>query len=333
MKRALLIGINYIGQEAELNGCINDVVDVKQLCVELNYDDIILLHDNLTEKPETRCVTKASLPFALYPNKKNMLSALNWIVSQSNKGDTILVHYSGHGTQDIASSREEADRYDEALVPVDYSLNGIIIDNELRNVLVEPCTKKGIKLRCIFDSCHSGTCLDLKYNLKLATRDLKCLRGQRDSYPDPDDVTIRALVREQVKRELSRYLDNDLVEKYMTDKENTTFIETDVDSGAENEIKLIDLYDRRYRIKCDILLLSGCNDDQTSADASFNNRANGALTKMFLNLYNGYVKNKYVPSIITFLRDIRTEIKENRFTQVPQISADQPFSSLMKFDI
>ena len=35
MKKALLIGINYTGQSAQLNGCVNDINNVQNLLIKI----------------------------------------------------------------------------------------------------------------------------------------------------------------------------------------------------------------------------------------------------------------------------------------------------------
>ncbi|KAJ3528873.1 hypothetical protein NMY22_g9239 [Coprinellus aureogranulatus] len=51
---------------------------------------------------------------------------------------------------------------DETIFPVDYKEAGDIIDDELYKALVDRLPA-GCRLTAIFDSCHSGTVLDLPY--------------------------------------------------------------------------------------------------------------------------------------------------------------------------
>lgn len=341
MKKALLIGINYFGQEGELNGCINDIVDMKKLCIQLGYNEIIMMHDQKKLTPDTDSILDTNIPFSLFPNKKNILSALKWIVSGLKSNDTLLIHYSGHGTQSI--SKTEIDGNNEALVPVDYTYNGIILDDELRNIIVQPNLNKTVKIRCILDCCHSGTGLDLKYNLKLPV--LRNLSKQIKL----DDM-ISKMVKEQVQRELLKYLDKDIVEKYMENKESEQIAETTEttetaettetelieweNNGEEKIIKESEFNKRVIDIKkFDIMMLSGCEDAQTSADASFGNKANGALTKTFLEIYQNYIKLNKVSNVLTFLTELRKNIKINKFTQIPQLSSENIFTSISKFDL
>lgn len=50
-KKALCIGINYIGQDAELRGCINDARNMKQFIMKnfgFKSEDIVMLLDDAT---------------------------------------------------------------------------------------------------------------------------------------------------------------------------------------------------------------------------------------------------------------------------------------------
>lgn len=52
--------------------------------------------------------------------------------------------------------------WDETILPVDYKSAGHILDDDLYIYLVQPLVK-GAQLTAIFDSCHSGTALDLPF--------------------------------------------------------------------------------------------------------------------------------------------------------------------------
>ena len=48
------------------------------------------------------------------------------------------------------------------IYPVDFRQNGHITDDEMHRIMVRPL-QAGVRLTAIFDSCHSGTALDLPY--------------------------------------------------------------------------------------------------------------------------------------------------------------------------
>ena len=57
---------------------------------------------------------------------------------------------------------DEADGYDEVIYPVDFRQTGHVTDDEMHRIMVQPL-QGGVRLTAIFDSCHSGTALDLPY--------------------------------------------------------------------------------------------------------------------------------------------------------------------------
>lgn len=152
-RRALLIGINYVGQQGELSGCHNDVLNMKAYIMDVwgfKESNITVLLDDGQHTNPTRA---------------NMLSAYKTFVSQCQPGDAAYCHYSGHGGKLKDDDGDEADGYDETLVPLDYQNGGQIRDDDLFNTLVGPM-KKGVQLTSIMDCCHSGTVLDLPYVFK-----------------------------------------------------------------------------------------------------------------------------------------------------------------------
>ena len=68
----------------------------------------------------------------------------------------------GHGGQTRDLDGDEPDGYDEVIYPVDFRHNGHITDDEMHRIMVRPLSP-GVRLTAIFDSCHSGTALDLPY--------------------------------------------------------------------------------------------------------------------------------------------------------------------------
>ena len=57
---------------------------------------------------------------------------------------------------------DEDDGYDEVIYPVDFRVNGHIVDDEMHLIMVKSLPP-GVRLTAIFDSCHSGSALDLPY--------------------------------------------------------------------------------------------------------------------------------------------------------------------------
>lgn len=150
VRRAVLIGINYRGQEGELAGCHNDVKNIRKYLVEregFREQNITVLMDDGKHKN---------------PSRNNILQAYRRLVKDCQKGDVAFCHYSGHGGRLEDDNGDEDDGYDETLIPVDFQKAGQIRDDDLLKILVHPMAA-GVTMTCLMDCCHSGTVLDLPY--------------------------------------------------------------------------------------------------------------------------------------------------------------------------
>jgi hypothetical protein len=96
------------------------------------------------------------------PTKNNILRAMQWLVQGAEPNDSLFLHYSGHGGQTADLDGDEEDGSDEVIYPVDFKQAGHIVDDQMHHILVKPL-KAGVRLTAIFDSCHSGSVLDLPY--------------------------------------------------------------------------------------------------------------------------------------------------------------------------
>ncbi|KIM37708.1 hypothetical protein M413DRAFT_448236 [Hebeloma cylindrosporum] len=151
-KKAVCIGINYVGQKDALKGCGNDALNIRNFiirCYGFKPEDILLLIDDGHSN-------------GVRPTRKEMFNAMAWLVKDARPHDSLFFHYSGHGGQTPSETAREADGMDEVIFPVDFKEAGDIIDDELHEALVSPLPP-GCRLTAIFDACHSGTVLDLPY--------------------------------------------------------------------------------------------------------------------------------------------------------------------------
>ncbi|CAM9316885.1 unnamed protein product [Ectocarpus sp. 6 AP-2014] len=152
--KCLLIGINYIGQQGELAGCHNDVDMMKKYITTHGYSMDpaackVLMDDNVHGMPD----------------HKGVIEGFRWLTADAKAGDSLFMHYSGHGGSVKDTSGDEADNMDETLVPVDYKSSGQITDDEILKELVM-VLPEGVTLTVVMDCCHSGSILDLPYALK-----------------------------------------------------------------------------------------------------------------------------------------------------------------------
>ncbi|KAI0916517.1 hypothetical protein AcV5_002986 [Taiwanofungus camphoratus] len=123
-------------------------------------DDVVLLVDDSPE-PRHR------------PTRANILEAMHWLVRNAHPHDSLFFHYSGHGGQTRDRDGDEVDGYDEVIYPVDYRQSGFIVDDLMHTVMVKSLPA-GCRLTALFDSCHSGSVLDLPY-LVSAQKQHSCL--------------------------------------------------------------------------------------------------------------------------------------------------------------
>lgn len=177
-KRAVLIGINYTGQNGQLSGCHNDVKNMKEYLMNyLGFEErnmTILMDDGRH----------------ISPTRRNIIDAYRNLVLSSKPGDTVFTHYSGHGGRVRDTSGDEDDGYDETLIPLDFQRAGQITDDELYQVLVKPMPR-GVLMTSLMDCCHSGTVLDLPYRF---TADGDMTGMQRELNFDFDSLLIGAVI-------------------------------------------------------------------------------------------------------------------------------------------
>lgn len=167
MKRALLVGINYYGTGSQLSGCINDVHSVASMLTtvyDYQVENILIITDDTIQKPTQQTILKAwewllsSAPASVF---SMTFSSYNYPLASESQ---LVFHYSGHGTQVYDRSGDEGDRQDEAICPLDYETNGMIVDDVIRSKLIDR-VPKNCKLFSVMDCCNSGSNFDLLYNI------------------------------------------------------------------------------------------------------------------------------------------------------------------------
>jgi len=149
--RALLVGINYVGQEGlQMSVGHKDVAETRRYLLSQGYsaDDVKVLVDDGRHE---------------VPDKKAIEAGMSWLVHGAKPGDSLFFLYSGHGCTYIGDDEtDSAEDADEALCPLDFRSAGMIFDDEIYRLLVGPLPE-GVHLTCIIDCCQSGTVLHLPY--------------------------------------------------------------------------------------------------------------------------------------------------------------------------
>jgi hypothetical protein len=149
-KFALLVGINDYLQKAiqKLYGAVNDTELVKDVLVRrfgFDPNNILILTN---EKATKEAILKAFRDYLIKNAEK-----------YKGKNPIIVFHFSGHGSQAADQNGDEADKWDETLVPYDSrdmgNMRFDIIDDEL-DELFQELNRYTSNITFILDSCHSG---------------------------------------------------------------------------------------------------------------------------------------------------------------------------------
>ncbi|KAJ1725606.1 Ca(2+)-dependent cysteine protease [Coemansia erecta] len=283
-KRALLIGINYFGTKHMLKGCINDVHNMKKFITEhfgFKEQDMVILTDDQRDNPRRM------------PTHENIIKAMKWLVSDARMNDSFFFHYSGHGNVVASKTGDEIDGNDETICPVDFESKGQIIDDDMNLVMVRPLPR-GARLTAIFDCCHSATALDLPF-----------MYNHMGKLKNEKAITFAG---KGLMAAGNLYLKGDLAGALKG-------LTKSVDMMLTGDGKL----EKSRRTKStmgDVIMFSGCKDDQTSADTKSEDlKFTGAMSHALTSSMNNNPHQTYVQ----LLQDIRNRLRP-KYTQVPQLS-------------
>ena len=254
--KAILFGLNYTtSPDAMLRGCINDVKNFANILEsKTNIRDIEIYTDEF----EDTCVTKAGI-----------VQILNRTLHECYAKEIkhLWVHFSGHGSQVKDNGCDEKDGLDECFIPADFKTNGVLIDDDFSNIFKRFPSYTNIF--CVFDCCHSGTMLDLKYTYEFnANRQVFC---------------------------------------------SQMFFNKKTDTN--------------------VIMLSGCNDDQTSADA-FNvmsqRKFSGALTScLILSLSNTQnTEHGFNLPIVDLYKNVSDLLRYKGYCQKPMLTSSFPLNKI-----
>ncbi|CAA7062081.1 unnamed protein product [Microthlaspi erraticum] len=366
-KKAVLIGINYVGTKAELRGCVNDVRRMHISLVQqygFSKENIKLLID-----------TDSS---TIKPTGKNIRQALLDLVESAKPDDVLFVHYSGHGTRLPAETGEDDDTgYDECIVPSDMNL---ITDDDIRDLV--DLVPNDCPITIVSDSCHSGGLIDeAKEQIGESTKKKKPKQESGDSSKiketeDAVETETKEIINELGNRSLpletlidmlKQETGNDDIE---VGKIRTTLFDMFGEDSSPKVKKFMDAIQSRLQetggqgeiletigelaqefleqklnddVKLAIqevyagaingglpdngILISGCQTDQTSADASppgHPELAYGALTnaiQIILKETKGKISNKEL------VLKVRKLLKKQGFEQRPGLYCDDGYAN------
>mmetsp|Transcript_30113 Transcript_30113/g.76048 ORF Transcript_30113/g.76048 Transcript_30113/m.76048 type:complete len:636 (-) Transcript_30113:139-2046(-) len=284
-KRALLVGINYRGAAQELRGCINDVNNQKVALMEyFGYQDSDILM--LTEDESQQN----------WPNKKRIMEGFEWLVRGAEKGDQLFFQYSGHGSQMTDRTGKEPSGMSDCICPLDCLNNPwpayIILDTEIHELIYNKLPN-GVKLTALFDCCHSGTIANLNLT-----------RGLRP-------VTPR-VVESPEQYHACRWMDPP--EDVATPMERCSPLEAHEAVAATGFRRSVQ-GNSRYKDHL-LWVYSGCQDEQTSADAFVGGQYQGAFSWAFRQALESQGWSMRHGELIVRIR----RILRKSYTQIPALS-------------
>jgi hypothetical protein len=222
--------------------------------------------------------------------KANLMAQLAAAVKDAKAGKIgyLLFSFSSHGTQMADKSGDEPDGMDEAFVPYDIAQKGnawdparIICDDELHDLFQQ--LPESVLLEVYLDTCHSGS------GLRGAEFSLN---APRPRFIAPPAGELQGTVKQHSVRGFT-------LERPPA-KGKGKVAAKEVSSGQHH------------------ILWTGCKADQTSADAYFNGRYNGAFTYYFIKVMtatNNQLSRKAV------IQKVREALK-GKFSQVPQLEGN-----------
>ncbi|KAI4381582.1 hypothetical protein MLD38_007643 [Melastoma candidum] len=285
---AVLAGCNYPNSGHELQGCINDVLAMRQLLVKrlgFNEGDIELLIDAPNSK--------------VLPTGSNIKKALLGMIERAKAGDILFFHFSGHGTR--YPLHKDKRRQEEAVVPCDFNLINDVDFRHIVNRLPVDAT-----LTILSDSCHSGGLID-KEKEQIGPSTV----APRSS-PSPSLVaTPKAIHFDSVLQHLTSVTNlatTDIGAHLLHAFSEDASLEFQPSTGAPLPQKL----------KADEgILLSGCQANEYSADMSPSEgggKAHGAFTSAVLEVMGETKPEEWLSNKEVVMR-ARGVLKEEGFRQ------------------
>ncbi len=230
-----------------------------------------------------------------HATKKAIVNAFNTLIKNSQAGDIVVFHFSGHGQQVSDISGDEIDGLDEALVPYDApktnkngagTLDAHLIDDELNIFLTRLREKVGEKgdVLVFLDACHSGT--GTRSNTNNYSTDV--YRGTNEIFAIPGYEKKNELASLQTKSKL-------YFEEISNTRSGTSFVSP-------------------------IAIISACSAEQLNKEYKNENGIYfGSLSYAISKVLN---KSTAEMSYIAFFEAIRTEMSAltgRRHYQTPQI--------------
>ena len=281
MGYALAIGLNsvdpghYSGWSGELSGCEPDAIDMEAIAKSQGL------------KTETLLTRKAT--------RKNVRKTLICMADRLKSGDLLVVSFSGHGGQVPDINGDEDDDLDETWCLYD----GELLDDELFEIWMK--FQPGVRILLFSDSCHSGTVLKMK-KVDFETPDPDRFNVFKKEWikikkqPKLDQAGIASIIkgnrdlRMRIKPMMRTRDSKPLTEQKIVQNLESRLASPTILASTYSSHKTF--YDKIGReapredttsVKASLILISGCEDHQASADIGFNGLFTWMLKKVWEN--------------------------------------------------
>jgi hypothetical protein len=244
---SLHIGLNAVDPK-HYAGWSGDLV-----ACEFDAHDMAALATANNLKPTVLLTRKAT--------RANVLKAVRAAAGSLKSGDLFFITYSGHGGQVPDTSADEDDKKDETWCLYDAEL----IDDEVYNELAGFAA--GVRLLVLSDSCHSGTVVRARVPEMVA--------GAGRSKMMPPSVAMRTYTMHQAFYDK---LQRRVAQEALSARENNPDAAlAQLHSATTERVTAL-----AAKAKAAVLLISGCQDNQTSMDGDHN----GAFTEQVLRVWD-----------------------------------------------
>jgi hypothetical protein len=227
--------------------------------------------------------------------KKKIEAGIKALMKGAKAGDVLFLHYSGHGSNTPDLNGDEVDHRDEILCPTDLDWNDPLTDDWLRDTIDKSLPAK-VNLTIVMDCCHSGS-------------------NTRNFLPPDAPIVNRFLPNpyDLAELESGRKLKGPVRKSRATAKPKGK-----IKSRGSLDIAVADMPE---------VLITGCRDYQTSADAFIEGTYNGALSYHLVQAINarkGKLSYRELHELACKL------IAAGKYDQVPQLEGraanlDRPF--------
>jgi len=245
---------------------------------------------------------KATLLLTKKGTRANLLAAMRKAAKQLKAGDLFFLTYSGHGGQVPDVTGEEPDKKDETWCLYD----GQLIDDELYFELSR--FTAGARILVLSDSCHSGT----------VTRAAE----PRPAAPNTRSKMMPLAVGLRTYREHQAFYDT--LQRDVAHAAGKASV-ADPDSVLAQLAVSPRLTAIAKKFSPGVILISGCQDNQTSLDGEHN----GAFTEQVLRVWNhGAFRGNYATFHAAVKAGLPASQTPNLFTlgAAARFLRQQPFS-------